>query len=39
MSYPAAMRTVKPVSAGGQAGGEKYVHKNIFFKVRTRNIK
>ena len=25
-------KTIKPIDIGGEAGGEKYIHQNIFFK-------
>eukprot|EP01117_Protostelium_nocturnum_P010911 TRINITY_DN3939_c0_g1_i1.p1 TRINITY_DN3939_c0_g1~~TRINITY_DN3939_c0_g1_i1.p1 ORF type:complete len:1699 (-),score=618.56 TRINITY_DN3939_c0_g1_i1:206-5302(-) len=31
-SLPIHQKTVKPVSIGGQAGGEKYIHAGILFK-------
>ena len=33
LSLPEAQRTIKPVDVGGVAGGTKYKHGGIFFKV------
>jgi hypothetical protein len=32
VSLSEAKKTIKPVAAGGQAGGEKYIVQGIFFK-------
>jgi hypothetical protein len=32
ISLSEAKKTIKPVAAGGQAGGEKYIVQGIFFK-------
>lgn len=33
MDRPSHERTIQPVSVGGVAGGTKYIHKGIFFKL------
>lgn len=32
VSHPPQLKTIKPLNIGGIAGGEKYIHENIFFK-------
>lgn len=33
MCLPIEEKTIKPISVGGVAGGEKYIVRGIFFKV------
>lgn len=32
VSVPVANKTIKPISIGGVAGGEKYIHSGVLFK-------
>jgi len=32
INVPLAQKTIKPISIGGQAGGEKYIAQGILFK-------